>query len=491
MCLGFTGSLSSQMIYTLQTSSNSHFLSATAEIGTDNYLIQNENIISNPQFKVTKSQILKISANGDLLDSLNFPDNIHLSSSLVPYNGFYYGYGTAAILSGNNNIFSSILVKIDLNLNIVKQVVIDTGINNNILCNRIIVKNDRLYIGNCHINTNLICIYKLDLNLVKKDSVKTSGSILSDIANYGNKIIVCGSGFPQSSPFGYLQVMEMDTNFLVSSRFNLDNLKTINPGCFQTVGIFSPATSLQEISGNKYVVIGYSDVVNSASCSATYQNIASTIKNNNQVLNTEIIGDPLRNNVIVSPMTPGNMEHNFIYTTAITGYNSTNSSPPQTNTTQILVHKIDTMGTLIWAKYFSEPDMYYYPYKVLATSDSAVIVCGMRYNLINPAVNNKCEGFVMKIDKDGNQVFVGIKENSGRFSNIICYPNPAKSQIHLDIPFQYGVEITIYSTLGTEVLKINDYKNLSAIEVSQLNFGVYYYKVQTKTKNYSGKFIKE
>jgi hypothetical protein len=489
MCYFF--SAQSQMLYTRQSSGNSLFGTIIGESGTDNFLIVNEDLGLKPAFDLTKCQILKISPAGVLLDSLNFGPGFYFFGPPIAINNFYYGYGVQIKTYGpGSESYFSIIFKIDQNLNLVQQAIIDTSYNDIIRTQSIILKNNRLYLGNWHQTSNQAHFYKTDLNLVKKDSMVSQG-FLHDLSNYGNKLLASGSGFAQGSIFGNNQVMEMDTSFNVLSRFNLDSLTHVNPGCSSNVGIRYTISNLYEISPTKYAVIGYYPVVNSATCNTNIQNITSVIKNNNQVLKTNIVGDTYKDNVIGGGHYSGSKKYKYIYTTAMTEYDTQNPFPPQTNTTQILVHKIDTLGNLIWAKYYSDPNMYYNPYGVYATPDSGVIVCGMRYNLLNPAVPNACEGFVMKLDKAGNQQFVGIYENGMINTNYHrCFPNPADNLIKFDFPFQQNIKIKIFDVHGKVVKVISDYQNLNAVELSELSPGFYFYEATTKTNHYSGKVVK-
>jgi len=425
------------------------------------------------------------------MDSLNFASSF-LLGSMIAYNNFYYCYGTF-IGGANNQDYLATLFKIDQNLDIVKQIALDESSNDFIDNHKITINNGSLYLANCHTASSTIHFFKTDLNLIKKDSTIQNGSILCDLANYGNKLIVCGLGFDQGSIWGNNQVMEMDTNFNVLSRFNLDSLSFVNPGCYQRVAISSPVAILREISNVKYAVTGYYPVVNSVSCSSKFQTVSSIIKNNNQILATNIVGNGLKDNFILGARTPGMKNKNYFYTVAESGYDTQNPTPPiQTNTTQILVNKIDTSGNLIWVKYFSEPDVFYSPYNMFETSDGGVVICGLRYNLIDPAVLGVGEGFVMKIDKNGNQVFVGITNNGNfKINSHKCYPNPSKDRIYFEIPLDKGFEITIYDILGQQLLVENRDRKAVFIDISEFPTGTYLYKIQTEQSNISGKFIKE
>ncbi len=480
-----------QIIFTRKAAVNSNFLSISPEIGGGSYLIYNLNYTTSPHYQ-TASQILKISPSGILLDSLNFNSDFFISSSIISVGNFYYCYGTQIINSGINiQRDSSVLMKINQSLDIVKQIVIDTTNNEIVQDHKIISTGNCLYIGNCRPSSTRINLYRTNFNLVKEDSIRFVGSSLLDLSKYGRKILVSGWGLNFGSAFGNSQVLEVDSTFAIVSRFNFDSVTTVNPGCEQQIGINGLRANIYEISANKYAIVGLFPVVFSGSCITKFQNITSIIKNNNKVIKTNVIGNPLKDNIISVSHINQNHRYGHIYSVAESGYDLQNNLAPQTNTTQILLHKIDTMGNLIWAKYFSDKDFFYRPYNVFATPDSGSVVCGMRYNLLNPSVNGACEGFVMKIDKAGNQVFVATKENSGRFSTQKCYPNPSADQVFFDIPFQDKIDIVVYSAHGAEVLNTKDYKNRSAINVSGLEKGFYFYKVKTTTNNYSGKFLKE
>ncbi len=490
---------SQQLLYTLQTNENSYFSSIINETGSNNYLITNYNA-NYSSLQYTKNQILKISPTGVVLDSLNFNPNFLFFGPVVAANNFYYCYGAIRkVYSPKFTTYSNILYKINQNLDIVQQIITDTTYNEGIFENRIVVKNNHLYLGSTRANyasnvtLNTLHFYKVDFNLIKKDSAIFNGNALDAFASYGNKLLVCGGPFAMGSPYGNSQVMELDTNFNVLSRFNLDSLSYVNPGCGEKIGISGGSSiSFHSLSSNKYAVIGCYPVVTSANCANKYQNITAIIKNNSQVLKSNIIGSTYKDNVITGNAA-SSMRYNYIYTAATVGYNQSNPLPPQTNTTQVLVHKIDTAGNLIWAKYFDEPNFYYIAYGTCATADSGVVVSGMRYNLQYPIVQNICEGFIMKLDKSGNQQYVGIKNNTGGFSTNYhkCYPNPANNSLYFDLPLQENIEIKLYTAIGQQVLLETNYQNISQINISGLSNGTYFYKIKTKKNNYSGKFIKE
>ncbi len=162
------------------------------------------------------------------------------------------------------------------------------------------MKNNFIYLGfNCIYNSSPKCLYyKLDTQLHKLDSATLNGDGLLSMINYGNNILVCGYGFDYPSSLGRLQVHEIDTTFNLVSHFNMDSLTYItagatpipNSGCSEQIGMGSWRGNLQEISANSYFISGYFSGVYDASCQSDDQNITSIIKNNNQVIKTNILG---------------------------------------------------------------------------------------------------------------------------------------------------------------------------------------------------------
>ena len=101
-------------------------------------------------------------------------------------------------------------------------------------------------------------------------------------------------------------------------------------------------------------------------------------------------------------------------------------------------------------------------------------------------------GLAAGLDKNGDLVSVGIKENNAsNFNPIKCYPNPSKDVIYFDAPFMQHYELLIYDVFGRLVYQNNEYENLKSISTQFLSSGAYYYKIKLKDNYVSGKFIRE
>ncbi len=481
-----------QIIYTHQVSKNTDFFSITQDSNTDDYFILNINLEYFP-VKITKSQILKLSPLGVLKDSLNFPSNYYCTSNLTPVDTFYYVYGTLIKNYGPGlDSYFTTVYKISRNLEVVKQKILDSIQDEFTRNNKIVLKGNFLYTMETRYSSNKIKLYKLDKNLNKLDSTEFQGMLASDLISYGNNLLISGFGFPFGSVYGNAQVAEIDTLFNVLSRFNLDSLSYVNPGCASKVGMFPPICNLFEINNKKYIASGFYPVVYSATCQNNYRRVTSCIMDNQTVLKTNISGDNSENH-LASTSNASSLKYGRIYSFSMKGYNLSNPFPPQSNTTSILVEKIDTSGNFLWQKYYGEPDMYYCPYGICATSDSGAVICGMRYNLLNPAVVGACEGFVMKIDKNGNFDFVGINDKEGYTLNKHrCFPNPVGEELMFDFPLlKETLNIVIYDDFGKQIKEVSQYERDRPINISNLKPGIYHYRAMSNKNVYTGKFVKE
>jgi len=81
----------------------------------------------------------------------------------------------------------------------------------------------------------------------------------------------------------------------------------------------------------------------------------------------------------------------------------------------------------------------------------------------------------------------GVAEQSNSNSTVV-YPNPASTEIKINLPSNNNFEIEIFNTLGETVLKT---KNKSTIDISQLSTGIYFLKINQANQFYSAKFVRQ
>ncbi len=81
-----------------------------------------------------------------------------------------------------------------------------------------------------------------------------------------------------------------------------------------------------------------------------------------------------------------------------------------------------------------------------------------------------------------------ISELNELSNTIFIYPNPANTEININLPSNNNFEIEIINTLGESILNT---QNKHTIDVSQFSNGIYFIKVKQEDNFYSQRFIKQ
>ena len=490
---GIFKNITGQIFYTKQDTADNHFYSVAESFNGSGFYIFNTNYNQPKSPSVSiKSQILLVSNNGDLINSIPVSTMFQTTSPILRYNKHFYLSGDE--LSGPSSLSfhsESKICKYDSLFNLKGFVVLDTVNNNYLVTSKLLRSNNRFY---CAVNKtlqNLVKLYKLDLDLKKIDSTSFVGRLDDLVALNNGVIVLSGDGFTSSSVFGNKQVIKIDTSFNVINRFNFDNISVITSPCQQTVGL-SHNTTLQSLGGDKYFITGAYPVVQPSVCIGKANQINCVVQSNTQIVNYSIKRNGSDNIFHFFVATSSAMNHSSIYNVSVINYDMSKApTPPQKNNTRIMVQKTDLNNQELWTKIFGG-EAYYVPYSIVATQDSGCIISGIRYDSVNFQVQDVCEGFIMKLDKDGRQVLTQLFEHGQpKADEATCYPNPAGEAIHFKLALQHTYEVTIRDVNGRTVKHENKYNNLSALPISDLPPGIYFYHITSGTKHYSGKFVKE
>jgi len=88
-------------------------------------------------------------------------------------------------------------------------------------------------------------------------------------------------------------------------------------------------------------------------------------------------------------------------------------------------------------------------------------------------------------------LMIGIDENNFSSDGIKVYPNPVSNNLTIEISslLQKKKELSIYNTLGQEVLKKSFWERKCVVDVSTLRSGIYFLCIKNKDKIFSQKFI--
>lgn len=153
--------------------------------------------------------------------------------------------------------------------------------------------------------------------------------------------------------------------------------------------------------------------------------------------------------------------------------------------TKILLIKTDLQGNEVWSHELGS-NSNFSGRKVKSLKDGGCIVIGT----INSGIHKTNDIFVQIFDKNGN-----VKFNLGNLESINTFPNPVAriGEITFKLNHQYKIEylniIEIYDINSQLIEKRIFSNNLTSLDASKLEAGMYIYKIYAKDKKITGKFI--
>lgn len=250
----------------------------------------------------------------------------------------------------------------------------------------------------------------------------------------------------------------------------------------------SALATIHSINPNKYFINGFQIVVQNNNCDLNQMFVNAVIQNNNTIQTSSLVGTPGLDVRSYYGFCSTSLKYGSIYSTGISGFEYPGNAP-QSTPSKILVQKLDTNGVLKWVKYYGEANMYYNPMAICATADSGAVISGMRYNLVNPAVPGACEGFVLKIDKDGMLLTTGINKSPAEKTVFKVLPNPADDFISFKTGTNNNFFVEIYNNLGKQVFSGRRFDE-EKIPLAELNQGILFFTIRTNDEVIKGKFIK-
>jgi hypothetical protein len=443
-------------------------------------------------------QIMTYDFSGQLLDSVNIPRGFSLVGFPLKSNGYFYWSGvyldTLTAIGTSQDAF---VLKFDSLFNCIEQKKLNNLSQTIEIPSNVIKINNKLFVAVKNFINNELKFYCLDNQLNKRDSVTLSGFYnVSELRQtFDNRVLIAGNGFPPiAGAGGGAQKIIMDTLLNINTVFNLDSLTYVTAGgsvvtgCSSQIGVDFLYFRIIPITSSKNFILGHYDVVYNATCNYRSNLVHTVIDNNNQIIKTTLISDSIRDIKYADNVNNVDFKNNNIYSVGSAGFSG---GILQTNNSNILVCKSDTMGNLIWKKSYGD-DMFYRPISIIQTLDSGFLVSGLRYNYQSPAYLGIGENFILRLDKNGDMISTGIKDEENKnYNSFKFYPNPSKDFIKIDVPFVNEYEVYVYNVLGELLMQEKKFKNLTALNTQALSTGTYILKIKTKDTWLSGKFINE
>lgn len=358
----------------------------------------------------------------------------------------------------------------------------------------------RFYVNQLYTSGDTSIIYKLNSQFLKIDSITIKGRI-QQMQTVDNKLLLNASGLPAPcyDPwFSSVLKLEMDTSYNIVSCFSFTNVGSHNyapvpqPIRLQQV---TGTTSIFALSKTKTLAVGGMSVwhtLQPPSAVIKLGIVNCIISETNAVINAAVYSNSVSNFNYTNGPNVVAVKNNEIVTVGCIGFNDQMNIINQTGNSSIFVNKIDTLGNLIWQREFFA-DYFHVPTGITFTFDGGYLISGWRYPKKQGSTAPLVESFLLKLDSNGSDQPMTLSEEDhlGEFQNIMCYPVPASDNIYFSIQNHQQIVVEIYNTLGQIIIKEDDYQHLQEINISGLDRDFYFYTIRSKTKNYSGKFVKE
>ena len=117
------------------------------------------------------------------------------------------------------------------------------------------------------------------------------------------------------------------------------------------------------------------------------------------------------------------------------------------------------------------------PYKILATNDGGALILSHKYDWNSPYPNQR-DIHILKVDSNGYYSgMTSIDEITGGPLQVLVYPNPAKSIIHIATGFYDNLDFQLYDLQGKNLIHKRLNGSNHTISVEQLPPGMYLYTI--------------
>jgi hypothetical protein len=346
---------------------------------------------------------------------------------------------------------------------------------------------------------NKTIIYKLNNSFVKTDSL-VCNSLLNDIKAFGNNLLV---SFPAESysackskvqplPGSFMKTVIFDTLFNQVSCRIFDSLGMFTPvNVSNFIGItnaYAYTAKVVPVSKSKYLALGSNRTSYHLGANFVPHVAYNFIMDRNHTtLQTSIYGGASHNTNYFDYSNYVAVQENEIISVGTIGYDFQQIGPAQTQSTKIFIRKIDTMGTTLLYKEYSD-GKFYRTNSIVFTTDGGYLISGIRYDSAVFSSPIRYQSFLLKLDRYGNSNGLGILESNGSLSTIKCFPNPANTTLQFDLPLQEHFTIEIMDASGRLLFQKVYYSNGETIDISQLKEQLCFIELKPSTIALRAKF---
>ncbi len=156
----------------------------------------------------------------------------------------------------------------------------------------------------------------------------------------------------------------------------------------------------------------------------------------------------------------------------------------------VLFPKIDTIRTFIDTAYYADPLKMYSNINFDDNINSNVTISSVAYPGLKSFITNRSANVLSELTSlnVSCSTTTGITTSSNSKSELQVYPNPANTEIYINLHSKNNFEIEILNTLGEIIINT---KNQSKIDITNLPNGIYFIKIKQGDNFYTQKLIKQ
>ena len=448
-----------------------HYPYSVVELDDGDFVVTNTEAINDT---VVRSFLLHLSPSGSVINVIDFTDffsgkSLYLQELKLLYGNLYW----AGALQDSSNQFSAVLIKMDQDLNVLK---------------------DTVYQGKQYWTSHFF-EYDTDKILAAftdfSDSTEYRGYLIANRDLTLSTVWIDSTRMWKYHNLGNSAYNKKDNRMYVSSwrydvfSYELPSFNKVDS--FRNLDIDMWSSPLSTENGNTIVPCLKKIFPSQPPWVSKSDLFLISLDTNMQVKDTFQFDDEIEHRVgeINTVVQAGN----FIYYGSTKNISTSNFIKDDTVHTSFHLIKLDLNLNMIWSKSLKS-DVSYQLFTIQATSDQGVIMVGQRWDWVSNPNQDSLSLYIVKLDSNG--VSTGTYEKNLNAVRFNIYPNPSTDFIYVDIDeLKHGetYRLKVYDLNGNLVIQdsITDHKSL---DISKLKRGVYILSLEDNKTCSKQKFIK-
>jgi hypothetical protein len=451
--------------------SRDHHPYAVVELDDGDVVFTNTEVLDDT---VTSTFLIRLSPNGSIKDVIDFTDfysgkNLYLLELKLLYGHLFW----AGAVKDSSNHYSTVLIKMDQNLNVLK---------------------DTIYQGKQFWTTHL---FEYDTDKILAAFTEFNGNTETRGYWIVNKDFSISTVWIDSSRtwanrnLGKCDYNKIDNKLYVSSSYHdvmsyeLPSFNKVDTFFNVDVHMWSSPLSIQ--NGNTIVPCLKRFLQSQPPWGIISDLFLISLDTNMHVVDTFQFHDDIEHRVgeINAVVQAGN----YIYYGSTKNISTSSFIKVDTVHSSFHLIKLDQNLNMIWSKSLKS-DVSYQLFAIHPTSDGGVIMVGQRWDWVSNPNQDSLSLYIVKLDSNG--VSTDVSEINLSNIEFKIYPNPSSHQIRIDMGNSYKenqFELIVNSISGHQVSKTK-FSNYLDLDISRWENGSYIFTLMSGNQITQQKFIK-